>query len=295
MEYVILLLLSILPSLVLGFIIYKKDKVEKEPVYLLVRLVLGGILAIFLTLVISAFIPIGLENFANINLFTSFLYVFATIGLIEEFSKWVFLRAFTWNSKEFDHIYDAVVYAVFIALGFATFENILYVFTAYFREASFQTGLQTGIYRCFLSVPGHAFFGAYMGYYYGLAKQAMLLGKTKLYEKNIRRSILVPAVIHGIFDVLLMYETDVIPNLLLYLFFIFVIVLYIFAFRRILQFSDIKVNMVTLNKKTYNNPLFDKKIVPNTNQNTVVSKVCPNCYYPNKNEHNYCIRCGYKL
>ncbi len=287
MENIVLLLLSILPSIVLGFIIYKQDKIEKEPFYLLARLIIGGILAVFLTLVISIFIPTGLQEFLNINLITLFIYIFATVGLIEELSKWIFLRVFTWNSKEFKHIYDAVVYAVFISLGFATLENIIYIFSSvYTKNGTFLMGVQTGLLRSVLSVPGHAFFGAFMGFYYGLAKQAFLLGKIDLYSKNIRKSILIPALLHGIFDTLLFSEK--LFFFLIYL--VFVVILYIMAILKIRQFAKINKNMdIIMDKETFSNPLFNTNLLSDTNN------ICHNCDFPNDEGSNYCVRCGVKL
>uniref|UniRef100_A0A7C4TE50 PrsW family intramembrane metalloprotease n=1 Tax=candidate division WOR-3 bacterium TaxID=2052148 RepID=A0A7C4TE50_UNCW3 len=55
-------------------------------------------------------------------------------------------------------------YLNFRHLGVLAFRHLLYEFCV------FQYGLGTGILRAFLSVPGHAFFGALMGYYIGQAK-----------------------------------------------------------------------------------------------------------------------------
>ncbi len=289
MDNTILLLLSVFPSFILGFIIYKRDVIEKEPFYLLARLVLGGLLAIILTLLISAFIPAGLQELAMHSIIAIFIYEILTVGLVEEISKWVFLRIFTWNSKEFKHIYDAVVYSVFIALGFATLENILYVFgSAYAEDGSILMGFQTGILRAVLSVPGHAFFGTIMGYYYGLAKQSMLLNKMDLYEKNIQKSIFIPAILHGIFDALLIANNTI----LFYIYLGFVAFLYVFAIRKIIQFSKITVNMEKLDNRIYQSPLFYNRY-PNINNKKV--KICTNCNYPNELGSNFCIRCGYKL
>ena len=289
MENTLLLLLSVFPSLVLGYIIYRQDKIEKEPFYLLARLLVGGVLAVILTLIISSFIPGALADISRISFVTVFLYQFLAVGLVEEISKWVLLRIFTWESKEFKHIYDAVVYSVFIALGFATLENVLYVFSAmYTKDGSFLMGFETGILRSVLSVPGHAFFGTMMGYYYGLAKQAMLLGKTDLFEKNIRKSIFIPALLHGIFDALLITGN----NLLFIIFLGFVVFLYVIAIRKIIQFSKISVNMEKLDPKIYQSPLFDNRYRSAKIRN---SKVCTNCSYPNELNSNFCIRCGYRL
>jgi len=56
---------------------------------------------------------------------------------------------------------DGIVYGVVASLGFATFENILYVFDG---------GLSVAVSRAFSAVPFHAFAGAILGYYVGQAK-----------------------------------------------------------------------------------------------------------------------------
>ena len=53
MSYKILLCLSILTSIILGYIVYKEDKVEKEPASLLTKLILGGVISAILTVIIS--------------------------------------------------------------------------------------------------------------------------------------------------------------------------------------------------------------------------------------------------
>ena len=156
----ILLILSVLPAVVLGIIIYKNDKLEKEPSGLLAKLFMGGIGAIGLTTLIS-FIGVYIlgipEEFIGLPIWALALYSYLFIALTEEFSKWFFVKTITWNNKEFNHIYDAIVYSVFVSLGFATLENIMYVF---------EGGIGTALLRAVLSVPGHVFFGVFMGYYY---------------------------------------------------------------------------------------------------------------------------------
>lgn len=49
------------------------------------------------------------------------------IALIEDFFKFLPAYIIGIRSKEFDEVYDAIVYTGFSALGFAVFENILYV------------------------------------------------------------------------------------------------------------------------------------------------------------------------
>jgi RsiW-degrading membrane proteinase PrsW (M82 family) len=63
-----------------------------------------------------------------------------------------------------------------ISLGFATIENLMYVYGFQGEE------IQVAVMRMFTAIPGHAAFGVIMGYYVGLAKfdsvnQRMLLFK----------------------------------------------------------------------------------------------------------------------
>uniref|UniRef100_A0A7V1EHM3 PrsW family intramembrane metalloprotease n=1 Tax=candidate division WOR-3 bacterium TaxID=2052148 RepID=A0A7V1EHM3_UNCW3 len=98
-----------------------------------------------------------------------------------------------YKNIEFDEVMDGIVYCVASSLGFATIENIFYVF---------EYGVGTGILRAFLSVPGHALFGALMGYYIGRAKF------DKPNEKRlITLGLLFAILTHGIFDFLLFTKT----------------------------------------------------------------------------------------
>ena len=129
------------------------------------------------------------------------------------------------------------MYSVFVSLGFATLENIMYVF---------EGGIGTALLRAVLSVPGHVFFGVFMGYYYGLAKQASINGNQKLVKHNLYHSLLLPVLLHGTFNFLLM--TQNVTMVLFYL--VFIVFLYIQAVKRIRRFSNIKINLID-EKKVY--------------------------------------------
>ena len=52
---------------------------------------------------------------------------FGIVAFSEEGAKYFLLRRRTWHSAAFNCQFDGVVYAVFVALGFALWENISYV------------------------------------------------------------------------------------------------------------------------------------------------------------------------
>ena len=59
------------------------------------------------------------------------------------------------------NLWDGIVYAVMIGMGFATLENIIY---------ASRFGLETTLFRAFTAVPAHGVFAAIMGYYIGVGK-----------------------------------------------------------------------------------------------------------------------------
>ena len=227
----ILLLLAVLPTILLGRYIYVKDTIEKEPRGLLIRLFIFGILSTFLTLLISEvsvyYFPILDSDSKEIPILL--LNNFIGIALVEEFSKWIFLGLGTWNNKDFNHYYDGLVYAVFVSLGFATFENLLYVF--------FSGGgkLMVAVIRAVLAVPGHVFNGIFMGYFYSLARKNYIEKNKSKYTLNIFLSLLVPTVLHGFYDFCLQAGRP----FLLFVFLIYIVFLYVYAFTRVSKSSKL--------------------------------------------------------
>ncbi|MEG0022325.1 MAG: PrsW family glutamic-type intramembrane protease [Bacilli bacterium] len=229
-----LTILSIIPSVILGAIIYKNDQVEKEPGKLLISLFLGGIIivyaVIFVTNILKTTIPFFDKNISELPYFEMFLSILFGIALIEEGFKWIVFKKLAWNNKSFDYMYDSIVYMVFIGLGFATVENFIYVVDG---------GLWVAIIRALCSVPGHVFFAIYMGYYYGLARQSRINGNKKLEKINLLKSLLVPIILHTIFNFCL-FAGD---SRILFFYIVFVVILYIRSFKKVHQLSKIKLKM----------------------------------------------------
>lgn len=188
-----LLALSVLPVVVLMVYIYLQDKYQKEPIKVLAKAFIGGMLSIPLTL----FLVHIINNIYYSE--TAFYSAFMEAGLPEELSKFTFLFLFIWRNKAFDEYMDGIVYAAFVSLGFACIENIMYVFGS--SAESLESGVSTGVVRALLSVPGHFLFGVIMGYFFSRAK----------FNKNGRTinlilSVFCAALAHGIFDWLLMIQ-----------------------------------------------------------------------------------------
>ncbi len=157
-----LLLLAIAPAMIVIAYIYIKDKFEREPWKLLVKnFLLGATLSVIITLSLGTLIGRIFPSFDEKSIFDMLLYAFFAVALVEEFSKYIIVRKFAQKNKEFNEPYDGIVYAVMVSMGFATLENVLYVYSY---------GFQTGVLRAFTAVPAHATFAILMGYFMGKAK-----------------------------------------------------------------------------------------------------------------------------
>lgn len=187
-----LLIIAITPTLALGLAAYYTDRFDKEPLHLLLKVFVWGCLSVIPTAAVERFL-MSLNIFSGIlaSAFTAFI----VAGLTEEFFKReVVLRAVYLN-KAFNEKLDGIIYAVFAALGFATVENIMYVLVNY--SANPYVGISRGIF----SVPTHVLLGVTMGYYLSLAKFSYNENFERLY---LRKAIMVPALLHGFFDFILM-------------------------------------------------------------------------------------------
>lgn len=224
-----LILLAMLPGIILGIIVYKKDIVEKEPLKLLTKLLFYGVLAagvaLFLELYLEKFFDMfNFDNFINI-----FIKSFFVIGLSEEVVKWFITYYVCFNDKEFNYVYDAIVYTVFVAIGFASIENIIAIL-----GNSFDISL--ALKRGLITVPAHIFFAILSGYYLGEAKKYQKRNWLKKYKRSLVYSITLPILVHGLFDMLLFISS----NTSLVLSIILIVYLYISSYFKILKRSKEK-------------------------------------------------------
>lgn len=225
--------LAILPGLVLGAYVYVKDKKEKEPIKLLVKLFFSGVFSCFLAVILTYMLGFIIDIYSvNYNdVISVFVHTFIVVGFTEEFSKWLFLYFISKNSEEYNYSFDIIVYSVFVSLGFATYENIFYIL---------DFGLDAALIRAFTTIPAHMFFAIFMGYFLLIAKK--MEKKNILFKKNLNiiLSIIVPVLLHGFFDFCVMYDNDI----FIFIFVIFLGLLYMisYLFLEKLSDSDRKIN-----------------------------------------------------
>jgi protease PrsW len=220
----ILLLSSILPVIIIMIYLYYRDKYEKEPIRVLFLAFLGGVLAIITTLII-VYPLTNFETFFFGSAGNAVFQSFFMAAIPEESSKFLFLYWFIWKDKNFNENFDGIIYAVFVSMGFACVENILYVF---------EGGLGVAAGRAITAVPAHALFGVIMGYYFAHAKF-----KKQKRLQYLFQGLILAIVTHGIYNFLLVYTSAIIDNypilalLTVNMFIGFVIFLHIIGFRKI--------------------------------------------------------------
>ena len=199
-EDALLIASAVIPALILLIYIYKIDKLDREPAGLLFGLLVRGIeataLACFTETIGSGILDFFLPE--NTVLY-QFLMNFIVVGVSEEGFKYMLLKRRTWCSPDFNCQFDGVVYAVFVSLGFALWENVQYVVLY---------GFETALVRAVTAVPGHASFGVFMGVFYGLAKRNENYGYYERSGRCRKLALIVPVLLHGFYDFVASIEFD---------------------------------------------------------------------------------------
>ena len=221
------MILAIVPGLIVLFYVYKKDKVEKEPRKLLVKLLIFGALSVIPAIIFEV---VG-EAILNSRLTDGMSFIalaaidnFLIIALAEEFCKYMFLKWGSWKHPAFDYRFDALVYAICVGMGFAITENIFYVI---------QDGLAVAAFRAVTAIPGHACFAISMGIYYGEAKLMEKIGYTQKSKSLRRMALWVPVLMHGFYD----FSLSVDAWWMVVIFFIYIIATDIVIIMKIRKYS----------------------------------------------------------
>lgn len=185
MDFFFLLTLAVTPGIAIALYIYIRDKHEPEPIKLLILSFFFGAMSLGVNLIMA--IPLEtLFDFDEQDLTTQAIHAFALVAFLEELSKFIFIRGILYRNKNFNEPLDGIVYAVMVGMGFATAENLIYVFNG---------GAGVAITRIFSAIPAHAMFAIIMGYFLGIAK---FTHKKKTFYGIA--ALLVATLFHGVYD-----------------------------------------------------------------------------------------------
>jgi RsiW-degrading membrane proteinase PrsW (M82 family) len=144
-------LLATAPAIFWLWFYYRSDRWDPEPKVLVFKLFLCGALVAAPAWFLQGILP-GPDGALYDN--------FVRVALLEEAFKVAPLLWFALRRREFDEPMDGIVYAVAVALGFATVENVIY---------AIHLGDRAILFRAFTATPAHVGFSGLAGYAAGMA------------------------------------------------------------------------------------------------------------------------------
>ena len=183
---------ALLPVILLLFFIYRKDKYQPEPIGKLLWTFFVGCLSVIpasvMEMVLSVFTPTE-------PVLGAFFTGYVVAGFSEELCKFALLMWVVWRSPHFDEYFDGIVYAVYLSLGFACVENVMYVVGS-------TDAMAIALSRGLLAVPAHFLFAVIMGYHLSLARFDLPNKR-----RHFSHALLYPMLLHGTYDALLMVSS----------------------------------------------------------------------------------------
>lgn len=191
MTYLLLFVAAVLPALLLVWFFHARDTFPEPPRVLWTTFALGCA-SVVPAVVAGVIVEPALQTAGAVSI--AAVQAFVIAALCEESSKLAVLLGYSFRRSEFDEPMDGIVYGATVSLGFAALENVLYVLDG---------GFAIAVMRAVLSVPGHATYGAVMGYYVGRARfdranRARLIGL----------GLLAAVMLHGFYNFPLMLMGD---------------------------------------------------------------------------------------
>jgi len=222
MRWILYIFLGMLPGVIWALYYLREDKKNPEPKGKIIQVFLLGMLitipAAIMELVAGCALGYACPFYSDKALYFNILLknslmakiisVFFVIAVVEETFKFIVIKSEVLKNKEFDEPIDGMIYAIIISLGFASAENILYIFT--YSQAPFHTMIE----RFFTAILIHALTGGIIGYYIGkvklweMKKNQFLPGikSTKKAFKYIVTGLLLAIAFHGAYNLLLDFE-----------------------------------------------------------------------------------------
>ena len=198
MSRLLLLLPVVLPILFWSAYHYHKDRHLPEPVG---RLALAFGLGLLSAAISKAlYIALGWASLrydalalADGNTLGLFAYSMLAIGPVEELAKLLPFLLLVLRFPEMDEPIDGIIYASFVALGYAAVENIMYL--------EYLTPVEA-IARGFAGPVVHILFASIWGYTLGCAH---LRGQSLL--RGFASGFLIAAGLHGLYDFIVLQQS----------------------------------------------------------------------------------------
>ena len=156
-----LALFGALPAILAMAYVDRLDAKRPEPRRTLRRVALAGAVTGIIVSLLGALVlrPLGPPE----GTYAAALYdAFVVAAAPEELAKLGSMLLFAWRRPEFDERMDGIVYGARAGLGFALVENVVYLILIPHSLGEF---FSLFFARALLAVPGHAAWGAILGYF----------------------------------------------------------------------------------------------------------------------------------
>ncbi len=227
--FFIIIITALLPVVILGWWIFRKDSVRPEPLRQLFSAFFYGVGSAFVAMVLATPLTLllGVDTIAQMNTLGDALSVsLLSAAIPEEIAKLIMLWLFLRKNPYYDEYFDGIVYAACIGLGFAGAENILYLLRS-------EDWLVTGIVRGVTAVPAHFAIACAMGYFYS---------KRHFGDRsNLTAACVlgVPIIIHWVYDALAFSE-GIFPALSVVINVLFVLLIWFVYKRTMHRINDLQ-------------------------------------------------------
>ncbi len=173
---------GIFPAIFWLILFLMEDRKKPEPKWMIsltfIFGAVGAIIALCLQILINLYTPLHIDPPSVMSLLA--------FAFTEEFTKFMCVYFFVHKNRFFDEPVDGMIYMITGAMGFAAFENILYIF-------SYPDGDVFGltVYRLIGAILLHALASAFIGYYW--LRRKLVLG------------IIVATTLHWVFNLATLY------------------------------------------------------------------------------------------
>ncbi|MFY9461978.1 MAG: PrsW family intramembrane metalloprotease [Candidatus Sungiibacteriota bacterium] len=220
--------ISFIPPLLWLLFYLREDRKHPEPKRLLVAAFFGGIAAALLSIVVELFLlgdirraKGGVLTDLFPDIFGNVIMIFLVVAIVEEYLKYLSVKALIVGRPEFDEPIDAMIYMMTAALGFAAIENVLFGLPLF--QADFASGVTLAANRFIGANLLHALSSGIVGYF--LAHSYFLPHRRHF----IFIGVLLASVLHAFFNyfIIIREATPQAVNLLIFLLFMMAFVVFV--------------------------------------------------------------------
>lgn len=155
------IIISIAPVVAVFYFYFYKHLLSKETLFLFRICFTLGIVSFFIFYffdLIAGYYDLNTIRSLRRTLFTSFV----VKGFGEQFAMFLFLKFLFFPQKGFSRSFHGLLFAIMLALGMATAENIFYAIN--------NGGKDFILLKGYTSVPAHITFAVLMGFFIGYSK-----------------------------------------------------------------------------------------------------------------------------